>query len=186
MGGSKGKGKGLFPDQDILLDDAALDDKFYNGDECRLVTFNETFYFMSATSSEGVGGDTDAVGSRFFFDQGIYKLTGEQVPNVVLSGICTRTSTAAGSCNLNFVDLTGNWSITTQGYLATVTTQMTAGSLVVTGGSGNMMSIIGEMVVIPMTNQGMLDFADIFSGVYAYYVEASYGVIICPSPSQGY
>lgn len=187
------KGPELFPTEEaIQLGDDFYDDEFWSDDNCKLVTFNETFFFFTASSSVAAGADTQAPGSMFIFNQPIYQLDGTEVPYVTLSGICTRTVTSddaglggAGTCQLTFVDTTGNYTIATQGYLgldANSASAMTAGSLVITGGSGSMVSVLGEMNVIPMDGDGMFLNGDVLADAYAYYVEAALGVIICPSP----
>jgi len=165
-------------------------ESFYADDDCKLVTFNETFYFMAPIASDPVGEDPGNVGSRVFFNNEIMKSDGSVVEGVILAGVCTRTAPAglegnqgAGTCDITVYDMAGNWSIASSGYLQTVQEGgMSAGSLVVTGGSGEMVSVIGEFNILPMDAQGMLSTEDIFTGMFAYYVEASYGLIICPKP----
>ena len=179
------------PNDDIpLLDDAMFDDAFYAKDACQLVTFNESFFFETASVQIGLGGSSDAseVGSQFLFAQNIYTPTGKMINDTLLSGICTRTSptgllgtSGAGACQFNFVDVHGNYTISAQGHLDTVASQQSAGNLVVTGGSGHMVSVVGEMKVVPVDTDGLFTTADIFTGIYAYYVEAVFGVIICPA-----
>jgi len=188
-----GKGKGIsFPRPDEIpgVDDAVFPESFFADDDCKLVTFNESFYFMGPIASDPVGGDPNNVGSRFFFNNEIMRPDSQVVEGVVLAGSCTRTASpgllgtdGAGTCDLVTYDKAGNWSVTASGYVQTVPSGgMSAGSLVVTGGSGEMISVIGEFNVIPMDDQGMLSTGDIFTDMFAYYVEAAYGLIICPQP----
>ncbi|GKY95702.1 hypothetical protein MPSEU_000531000 [Mayamaea pseudoterrestris] len=172
-----------------LLDDAMFDDAFYAKDACQLVTFNESFYFEAAPVQLGAGGanDLSAVGSQFIFSQNIFTPNGTLIEDTLLSGICTRTSakgflgtSGAGVCQFNFVDVHGNYTIAAQGNLDTMPSQTSAGNLVVTGGSGSMVSVVGEMTVVPVDETGMFTTADIFTGIYAYFIQAAFGVIICP------
>jgi hypothetical protein len=171
-----------------LLDDAMFDDAFYAGDSCKLVTFNETFFFETAAFQIGMGGNTSQVGSQFIFSQNIYTPTGQVIDDTLLSGMCTRTSptgvlgnSGAGDCQFNFVDTNGNYTISVQGHLDTVEALVTAGNLVVTGGSGSMVSVVGEMSVVPVDEGGAFSAADLFTGIFAYFIQASFGVIVCPS-----
>ena len=178
------------PDEIPFADDSTFPDSFYEDDDCKLVTFNESFYFMGPVASDPLGGDPANVGSRFFFNNDIMRPDGEVVEGVVLAGTCTRTAPpgllgtdGAGTCDIVTYDKSGNWSIASSGYVSTVQPGRTsAGSLVITGGSGEMVSVIGEFNMIPMDENGMLSAADFFTDSFAYYVEAAYGLIICPQP----
>lgn len=198
---SKGKGKGYYPEEELFpaideipfLDPSELPDGFWAGGDCRLVTFNESFYFRASSNNDTVGGSLDNVGSRFFFQEAITRPDGEDVEDVILSGVCTRTQApgtlgtdGAGTCELVCADTSGAWSLATQGYLHNALVTETAGDLVVTGGSGQMTSVVGEMTIQPFDEAGMLWTGDIFVGPTGYMVEAAYGLIICPDPKPLY
>jgi len=171
------------------LDPEELPDDFWQSDECRLVTFNETFIFNASTVNDPVGDSSDNVGSRFFFEEQIMDKDGHTVPDVVLSGVCTRTKgigligiDGAGTCEFVWTDLQGRWSITAQGYLESASRLDTSGKLAVTGGSGYMISIVGEMNILPFGSNGELWEFDPFEGPTGYKADAAYGLIICPEP----
>jgi hypothetical protein len=176
-------------DDTPLIDDAMLGQGFWSQKQCKVVTYNETFYFETAAHVVGVGGDPKAIGSQFIFSQNLFTPTGTPIQETHLSGVCTRTAvpgtgilgkSGAGTCSFNLVDTFGNYTVGVQGYLDTVPQQMSAGSLLVTGGSGSMVSVVGEMNVIPVNSQGHFDTSDIFTGIYAYFIQAAFGVIVCP------
>ena len=197
-GGSKGKGnmggKGAmqlnYPSLDDipLVDDAVYDDAFLQSGNCETVTFNETFFFLSPVSTIPVGSGPTAVGSQYIFNQNIYAPDGTMITDTVVSGVCTRTSqtgvlgtSGGGNCQFNFVDVSGNYTVAAQGYLDTLASKMTAGKMVVTGGSGSMVSVVGDANVIPVDNTGVFTTADLFTATFAYYIQANFGVIICPT-----
>lgn len=169
-----------------FLDDALFDDAFWSDDNCKLMTFNETFYFTSAVAKDATG----AIGERYFFDNTLNRPDGTQVEGVALSGVCTRTRLAdanattvgGGICSWVIAHSSGNWSMAASGILETAAVKEFGGSMAVTGGTGEMVSVMGEMDVWPMDINGMLEMGDIFDTSYGYYVNAIYGLLICPNP----
>lgn len=115
----------------------------------------------------------------------IYEIDGTLVNDTLINGVCTRThdgmlgSSGAGSCTFNFVDRIGTYTMAVQGYMDTRSDGKPS-ALAVTGGSGAYVSLVGEMYVTPVDDQGFFTTADIFTGVTAYVVEAAFGIILCP------
>jgi hypothetical protein len=182
--------QGLLPTPETapFSDEESLGEAFSQDDSCKLITFNETFYFMSAVSRD----PKVVVGQRYFFDNGLNRPDGSQIEDVTLSGVCTRTRKAdpngtaigGGVCNWVIYHASGNWSMSASGSLESATAGRNAGSMAVTGGSGEMVSVMGEMDVWPIDINGMLELGDVFNSSYAYYVNAIYGLLICPNPYQ--
>lgn len=168
-----------------FVDDSLFDDQFWEEDSCKLVTFNETFYFTAPVARDATG----TYGERYYFDNDLNRTDGTQVDDVKLTGSCTRTrlpgefgTAGAGVCNFIIYHTLGNWSMSTAGFLETAATSGIGGTLAVTGGTGEMVSVMGEMDVWPMDINGMLATGDVFDTVYGYYINAIYGLLICPKP----
>jgi hypothetical protein len=182
--------EGLLPTaEEVPFANETFDASFWQDDSCKLMTFNETFYFTRATVSDTNG--SGVIGERYFFDHDLNRTDGTQVPDVKLTGMCTRTRKAgesgtagAGTCNWVVYHESGNWSMSLSGMLESAAVKGYGGAMAVTGGTGEMVSIMGEMDVWPIDINGMLAIGDIFNspGVYAYYVTAIYGILICPQP----
>jgi hypothetical protein len=192
--GGPGAGSGKVKPQDLLpnaddipfADDQLFDDKFWEDDNCKLMTFNESFYFMAPVSKD----ETYGIGRRYFFDNTLSRPDGTLIEGVTLSGSCTRirktevngTSVGGGTCSWVIYEASGNWSMALSGYLETTGAKDYGGTMAVTGGTGEMVSVMGEMDIWPMDVRGMLETGDIFESSYAYYVNAIYGLLICPKP----
>jgi hypothetical protein len=192
--GGPGAASGQVEPQDLLpnaddipfMDDEQFDDAFWEDDNCKLMTFNESFYFMAPVFKDATYG----IGRRYYFDNTLNRPDGSQIEDVTLSGVCTRirqtepngTSLGGGTCSWVIHHASGNWSMASSGYLETTGVKDYGGTMAVTGGTGEMVSVMGEMDVWPMDINGMLETGDIFEGSYGYYVNAIYGLLICPKP----
>jgi hypothetical protein len=190
-GKGKGKGKGtnvLYPNAgDInFLDDNYFDDKFFEDDDCELVTLNETFTvprasrFLAPDTTPVDMGDPTLIGTVFIWEnQQIFEPNGEvPIIGTRVSGTCTRTTEddeGMGSCQLVFVD-DDEYTINVGGVL----TGPFGSSLSITGGTGGMVGVIGEMDFFPIYNLGEFD-GDIFINITRYEVEADLGLIVCPT-----
>lgn len=202
-GGGKGKGKGhvkehpgkggkgtydddFYPSiDDFYLDDQYYDDEFINGDQCQLVTFNETFsipgatLFLAPDTSVADPGNPDLPGTVFIFEVvDVLEINGvTPIQGTTLSGTCTRTDVdpdgGGGICQFVFLDEEG-YSITVEGFLP----GPLGGPLAVTGGTGDMVGVNGEMDFFPIFDAD--EEGDIFIDAIRYEVIADLGIIVCP------
>jgi hypothetical protein len=190
---SKGhKGKGSYYDgydrfpsvgEINFLDDNFFDDHFFDGGDCQLVTLNETFAlprasrFLAPDTSPTNMGNPTLIGTVFIWEgQQVLELDGiTPVDGTIVSGTCTRTvmdDHGMGSCQLIFVD-DEEYSVNVNGLLSGP-----AGSLMaITGGTGGMVGVIGEMDFFPVFEG---DVGDIFLNVTQYEVSADLGLVVCP------
>jgi hypothetical protein len=168
-----------------FLDDQFFDDHFFEDDDCELVTLNETFTvpqasrFLAPDTTPTEMGDPTLIGTVFIWEnQQIFEPDGEvPIVGTRVSGTCTRTTTddeGMGSCQLVFVD-DDEYTINVEGLL----TGPFGSSLAITGGTGGMVGVIGEMDFFPIYNLGEFE-GDIFINVTRYEVEADLGLIVCP------
>jgi hypothetical protein len=203
-GGSKGKGgKGGYYDDyytDDYYDDKAPEpeDDFLNVDDemtddagpagpggCQLVSFNETFVvpvaalYLAPDTTESEPGNPDLPGTLFIFERtnilepdGVTPIAGTRV-----SGTCTRTtvgSDGGGTCNLVFID-DEEFTINVAGFLA----GPFGSSLAISGGTGGMVGVIGEMDIFPIYSNGTSIDGDVFLDPLRYEVIADLGLIVC-------
>lgn len=205
MKGGKGKGKGKgnqYPSVDDIpfFDDAFFDDAFFVNDECRQVSYSETFSIRGATlflapdSTPEAEGRPACPGTVFLWESSPVLDTQTQQPVVgtTFNGICTRTVgdcrennaapliDTAGMCQFTFVDDRG-YTINVAGFL-----EGPLGSqLAITGGTGSTVGIIGSMDFFPIYSADLLDPAanttlgDVFLDTEVYEVIADIGIIVC-------
>ena len=96
------------------------------------------------------------------------------IAGTTVSGTCTRTvmdAVGMGTCQLIFVD-DDEYSINVDGAL----TGPSGSKLAITGGTGGMVGVIGEMDFMPV----FATTGDIFLNVTRYEVDADLGLVVCP------
>jgi hypothetical protein len=183
-GKGKGKGGGYYPEDDIpYIDDEYIDDEFFHDGNCQLVTFNETFaipgpsLFLAPDTTVDDPGTPDLPGTVFIFEvANILELDGATpIDGTTVSGSCTRTTIGTdggGTCDLIFIDEEG-YTINVNGFL-----QGPLGSqLAITGGTGGMVGVIGEMDFFPVYETDSP--GDLFLDAVRYEVIADLGIIVC-------
>jgi hypothetical protein len=202
MGMGKGKGQQYDDDKHVEDDKYVEDDKMpYDDDEgddfleyddkydksngCVLVQFNETFVvpaaslFVAPDTTPTVNGDSLLPGTLFIFElSNILEPDGETpIAGTKVSGTCTRTTfgtEGGGICSFVFVD-DEDYTINVDGYL-----KGPFGSpLAISGGTGGMVGVIGEMDFFPIYNNGTSIDGDIFIDPLRYEVIADLGLIVC-------
>lgn len=168
------------------MNDDVFDDQFFEDDDCELVTLNETFSFPRAsrflaadTSPENMG-DPTLIGTVFIWEnQQVFDGNGvSPIVGTSISGTCTRTTAdtkGMGSCTLTFLD-DDDYSINIDGIL----TGPNGSTLGISGGTGGMVGVIGEMDIFPIYALGQMS-GDVFINVTRYEVEADLGLIVCPT-----
>lgn len=181
-GGGVGRPPVLYDDHIFGADDifSEVDDVIANipdaDGDCELVQFNERFNILPATTATPPGNNVtnfEAIGTKYIFEpQNILEPTGEIITGTLSSGYCTRTSAFGGGvCNIVLIDANGAYVITASGFL-----DSQGGSLAVTGGSGQLVSVIGQLQVFPFYLSAL---ADPFLDAAYYEVRANFGLIIC-------
>lgn len=185
-GGGKG---GIYPQVDDItfLDDAFFDDAFFPGNNCQMVSFNETFavpgpsLFLAPDTTATVPGTPELPGTVFLFERlGVLEIDGvTPITGTTITGSCTRTTVGdngGGICQLVFIDDAG-YSISVDGFLPAPL----GGPLAITGGTGSMVGVIGEMDFFPIFSSDINGtVGDIFLDVVRYEVIADIGLIVCP------
>jgi hypothetical protein len=176
-------------DDITFLDDQFFDDQFFADGECELVTFNETFavpgpsLFLAPDTTVENPGDPSLPGTVFIFESvNILEIDGvTPIVGTTVSGSCTRTTIGedgGGICNLVFIDDEG-FSINVSGFLP----GPLGGPMAITGGTGGMVGVIGDMDFFPIFDGNVTtvtDYGDIFLDVVRYEVIANLGLIVCP------
>jgi hypothetical protein len=170
-----------------FVDDQFFDDQFFEGDDCQLVTFNETFgmtsadLFLAPDTTIDVPGTPMYAGTVFLFEREfLLQPDGtSSINGTAVSGTCTRTegggdSSGAGLCNFVFVDDEG-YSVNVNGLLV----GPLGGKLAISGGTGGMMGVVGEMDFMPIYEDSKT-IGDIFLDPIRYDVMAHLGLIVCP------
>jgi hypothetical protein len=172
-------------DDITVLDDEYFDDHFVNQGECQLVTFNETFsvtgatLFLAPDTSVTEQGTPSLPGTVFIFERvDVLEIDGvTPIDGTTVSGTCTRTDIdpegGGGICQLVFIDDEG-YSITVDGFLP----GPLGAPLAVTGGTGDMIGVSGEMDFFPIF-EGNAE-GDIFLDAIRYEIIADLGIIVCP------
>jgi hypothetical protein len=122
-------------------------------------------------------GNPALIGTAFIWEsQQILEFDGvTPIAGKTVSGSCTRTivsSDGMGSCQLIFVD-DEEYTVNVNGLL----TGPMGSIMAITGGTGGMVGVIGEMDFFPLFDDG---FGDIFLNVTLYEVVADLGLIVCP------
>lgn len=167
-----------------FLDDQFFDDKFFEDDDCELVSFNETFaipsasLFLAPDTSITEPGTPSLPGTLFIFERESVLDDGSPVNGTTVSGTCTRTESAdggAGVCNFIFVDDEG-YTLNVNGLLM----GYYGSELAVTGGTGGMVGVIGQMDLVPVFESDSDD-NDIFLDALQYDVMSNVGLIVCPN-----
>jgi len=172
-----------------FLDDQYFDDYFFEDDDCELVTLNETFsvpranLFLAPDTSATTMGTPLLSGTVFIWeDQPIFEEDGDMViDGTTISGTCTRTTAndeGMGSCQFVFVD-DDEYSINVDGLL----TGPFGSKLAITGGTGGLVGVIGEMDFFPIFAPGEEE-GDVFLNITRYEVEADLGLIVCPEKGK--
>lgn len=170
-----------------FLDDQFFDDHFFEDDDCELVAFNETFgmssadLFLAPDTTVQDPGNPSYPGTVFLFERE-YLLGPDGVSSnngTTVSGSCTRTESGndgngAGLCTFIFVDDEG-FSINVNGLLV----GPLGGKLAITGGTGGLVGVVGEMDFLPIYEDGKT-IGDIFLDPIRYEVMAELGLIVCP------
>ncbi|GAX10073.1 hypothetical protein FisN_2Lh341 [Fistulifera solaris] len=187
----KGDWNELYPSVgDInFLDDNFFDDNFFADGDCKLVVMNETFsvpralsYVAPDTTSPENMGDPVLAGTVFLWrNQQVFEADGSvPIAGTTVSGTCTRTNqdgeNSMGSCQFVFVD-DDDYTITVDGAL----TGPYGSSLGITGGTGGMVGVVGQMDFFPVHEEDDDAAGDIFINVTRYEIEADLGLIICPT-----
>jgi hypothetical protein len=170
-----------------FVDDQFFDDKFYDYDECVLLTFNETFgiphanRFKAPDTTKTDPGDAHYQGTVFLFERDyLLEPDGTSAINgTFVSGSCTRTEggkdgTGAGVCNFVFVNDEG-YSVNVNGLLV----GPLGSKLAISGGTGGMIGVIGDMDFFPIYEDGRT-IGDIFLDPIRYEVMAHLGLTVCP------
>jgi hypothetical protein len=170
-----------------FVDDMFFDDQFVEGDDCELVTFNETFgmssadLFLAPDTTIDEPGNPMYAGTVFVFEREfLLQPDGTtSINGTVVSGTCTRTeggkdTSGAGLCNFVFVDDEG-YSINVNGLLV----GPLGGKLAISGGTGGMLGVVGEMDFMPIYEDSKT-IGDIFLDPIRYDVMAHLGLIVCP------
>ena len=183
MGGSKYSYDDYYYDDyyydDIFSDlDDAIRTTSFEDDDCELVTFQEEFAIEVLTQSTDESGN--ATGSVFIFEPNfLQELDGEFINGTVVTGFCTRTiipssdsSAGGGLCQLTLIDTNGEFTIATQGFVENF-----GGSLAVTGGSGQLVSVIGDIDIFPVYETD--DASDPFLDATVWEAYANFGMIVC-------
>lgn len=199
--GGKG-GKGGYDDyyvddannyeDDMLEQDDAffeMDDEYTDDipppDGCALQSFNETFVvpaaslFLAPDTTKSEAGTPELPGTVFIFESvNILEPDGKTpISGTRISGTCTRTTLGAdggGTCDLVFVD-DEDFTINVAGFL-----QGPLGSpLAISGGTGGMVGVIGEMDFFPVYGNGTALDGDVFLDPIHYEVIANLGLIVC-------
>ena len=206
MSKGKGKGKGspipppIMDDQyddmmDDMVDDGEYDDDFLIVDDmappdgCELMTFNETFVvpaanlFMAPDTNSTFGGTPELPGTLFIFEtSNILEPDGTTpIRGTTVTGTCTRTSftnattgTGGGMCQFTFVD-DDDFTINVGGYLM----NPFGSPLAISGGTGGMVGVIGQMDFFPVYPAGTTIDGDVFLDPERYEVIADLGLIVC-------
>jgi hypothetical protein len=179
----------FYPRADELgfVDDHFFDDKFFHGHECELVTFNETFgmssadLFLAPDTTIKEPGNPMYPGTVFLFEREflLQQDGSTSINGTVVSGTCTRTEggedvSGAGLCSFVFVDDEG-YSVNVNGLLV----GPLGGKLAITGGTGGMLGVVGEMDFMPIYEDSTT-MGDVFLDPIRYDVMAHLGLVVCP------
>ncbi len=189
--GGKGKGgKGGKKGKKSKKSSGDYDDDYYpESGGCELTVMNETFsipralsYVAPDTTSPENMGDPVLAGTVFLWrNQQVFEADGViPISGTTVSGTCTRTNQdgeeGMGSCQFVFVD-DDDYTITVDGLLS----GPSGSSLGITGGTGSMAGAIGEMEFFSVHEEDDDAAGDIFINVTRYEIEASLGLIKCPT-----
>ena len=166
-----------------FLDDNFFDDHFFDDDDCELIHLNETFsvpraarFFAPDTTPTNMG-TPSIIGTVFIWEnQQVLEIDGiTPIVGTTVSGSCIRTSTSItgmGTCQLVFDD---QFTINVAGLLE----GPLGNQLAITGGSGGLVGVIGEMDFLPLYEHPGV--GDVFLNSTRYEVHADLGLIVCPA-----
>lgn len=154
----------------------------FDDDDCELVTVEDAFTFPSATfflapdTTDTTEGTPTLPGTVYLWDDEVVE-SQTAGNSTTVSGVCTRTSSSLGGiCNLVFSDAIEDIQITVNGFLSSPN----GGALAITGGTGDLLSNIGQMDFTPTYGNTTVADEDVFLDSLEFQVNMELGIIICP------
>ena len=155
-------------------DDTLFTDDLFDDDDCEFFVSHEEYKYSSFDFAIPIDGLTSNPGTRYIWsDQNILMLDGSIIKDTIITGTCTRTGHGAGTCNMVIKDDTGE-QLTFSGRLDS---SLSGGKFAITGGTGSLTGIVGEMHVKAYTEGA----GDVFDDATHYEVAVTLGIIVSPS-----